>query len=96
MIRDYLEGAFVTDVTEDDLLTAVKKRAGVEKHLLDLTGFTDLVRVETALEPGGQRGHWVLKVKVNLQVRLMYQGWSDKVCLGYESVYGYGNAAARL
>lgn len=49
-----LEGASVREVEEDNLLTALRKREGVDVPLPDLVEFMDILPAETNMEPGGQ------------------------------------------
>lgn len=90
-----LEGVPVAEVSESDLLTALKKHAGVEAQLPDLTEFMETVHEVTKIEPRGQIGHRVLNVKANLRVYLKTHGWREKVCPGGEWVDRNGKAAAR-
>lgn len=75
--------ASVTEVAED-LQTAIKKRAGVEAQLPDLTEYMHIVQAKMKMEPGGPIGHRMLKVKVNLRVCLKNPDWREEVFPGGE------------
>lgn len=77
-----LEGASVREVEEDNLFTALRKRAGVEAPLRDLTEFMDTLHAESKMKLGGQIGHRVLKVKANLRVCRKKHGWRENVYPG--------------
>lgn len=66
-----IEGSPVAEVSESDLLMALKKRSGVEAQLPDLTEFMYLVHEETKTEPRGPRGLKVLNVKANILAHLI-------------------------
>lgn len=80
------------EVEEDDLLESRRKGAGVEAPLLDLTEFVDTFHADLKVEPGGPKGHRVLKRKANLRVPLKIYGWT-KLFSGGESIHRYGKAA---
>lgn len=65
ILDEDLKGSSTGKVAEDDLLTTLKKRVGVEAQLLDLTEYGDIVHAEPKMEPASPAGHRVLRVKTN-------------------------------
>lgn len=61
-------------VEEYDQLPALRMRAGVEAALPDLAEFMDTVQAEIKMDPGGEKGHTVLKMDTNLRVWLKNHG----------------------